>query len=347
MRNKTGVITGKFAPLHSGHVYAITQASTKCDHLYVILSHDQEWVDSLGADLSDKLSYKKKLLWLKTTFKDLSHITVIGLDETSIPPYPKGVEQWCTKVNKVFNSLGKSIDVWFSSEPEYDWWIKKYFNCEHEIIDAERSMFNISATKVRENPYMYWSMLPTIVRKEWLKKVVIIGTESSAKSTLTKYLAKRFNTSWVEEYGRTYCEDNMCGDESLLTFEDYGIIASERYHQEKEAESGANKLLICDTNAFVTQFYCNLYEGRDNPLVDAYIQQEKYDLVLHLSDEVKWVDDGLRINQDRGKTSKLFEEMLEKYKVRDSGDYHYITGDYNQRLEKAFAIVNNLFKEGK
>lgn len=343
-----GVITGKFAPLHTGHIYAISKAATQCDHLYVVLSHDEKWLNNL--EVSDKiksnLSYKKKLLHLKTSFKDLDHITVVGFDETLIESYPEGVEQWCSEVYMklcgTYDVL--NIDKWFSSEPEYSWWIDKYFGAEHIIIDAERNHIDISATKIRNNPHKYWTYLPSIVRKDWLKKVAIIGTESSAKSTLTKYLAKMYNTSWVEEYGRNYCLNEMCNDESLLSFDDYGIIAANRFYDEKQAERTANKILFCDTNAFITQFYCRLYEAKNHPLVEAYIDEEEYDLILHLSDEVKWVDDGLRTNRNRAKTRIVFSNMLDEYGITDHQGYRYIDGDYNQRLIKAQEIIDELLK---
>jgi len=36
------------------------------------------------------------------------------------------------------------------------------------------------------------------------KSLAVIGTESSGKSTLVRNLARVYNTSYVEEYGRTY-----------------------------------------------------------------------------------------------------------------------------------------------
>lgn len=338
----TGVITGKFAPLHSGHIYAITQAATQVDKLYVVLSYDQKFIDNLPEYLQSKLTLKKRLLWLKRTFQNLDHIKVVYVDESNVPSYPDGVEPWCKIVTKKLAWEGCfKVDKWFSSEPEYTWWINKYFNCDNVIIDSERLSFNISATEIRNNPYDHWQYLPSIVRKEFLLKVCLIGTESCGKSTLTKMLAKLFNTSWVEEYGRTYCEQQMCMDEALLSFDDYGLIASNRYYEELQAEHTANKILFVDTNAFITQYYCNLYEGCTHPLVDAYIQQEHYDIILHLESDVPWVDDGLRINSDRDKTSKLFTKMLDEYRIVEDNDYHKISGNYKQRLDQAIQIVND------
>lgn len=342
-----GVITLKGAPLHSGHIYAITQASTQVEHLYVILSFDQKWLDNLEYSefWGKHLTKKKRLLWLKRTFQNLDHVTILCLDETDMGAYPEGLESWTNEVDHMLMDEGvMKIDKWFSSEPDYTWWIEKYFDCPNIIIDAEREMFNISATKIRANPYKYWEFLPSIVRKEFLLKVVLIGTESCGKSTLTKYLAKTYNTSWVEEYGRIFCEVDMCMDETLLDYADYGHIAATRNYEEKQAESGANKILFCDTNAFITQFYCELYENCSNDLVDSYINIEKYDLILHMDDQVEWVDDGLRINPDRSKSGLLFTKMLDKYNIKNDNGYHYITGDYKQRLSSVMNIINNKLK---
>lgn len=336
MSIKVGVVTGKFAPLHSGHIYAITEAATQVDKLYVVLSYDQKFVDDLEPRLRGKMTLKKRLLWLKRTFSNLDHIKIIFVDETDFRSYPEGVEEWTATVNGI---IPENIDVWFSSEPEYTWWIEKYFQCEHKVINPNRDIFPISATMIRENPYKHWEYLPSIVRKEFLLKVCLIGTESCGKSSLTKYLAKMFNTSWVEEYGRTYCEEDMCGDESLLSYDDYGLIASNRYYQEKQAELTANKVLFCDTNAFVTQFYCRLYEEATHHLVDAYIEEERYDIILELKDDVKWVADGLRINSDRTKTRELFKEMVDEYKLKNYSDYYEIKGDYKSRLDQAINII--------
>ena len=41
-----------------------------------------------------------------------------------------------------------------------------------------------------------------------LKKVVVIGPESTGKSTLCEQLARHYKTSWVKEYAREYLLKN-------------------------------------------------------------------------------------------------------------------------------------------
>lgn len=336
-----GFLTGKFAPLHTGHIYFISKAATMVDKLYVVLSYD-------GKRFADdpRLSLKNRLLWLKTTFKDLPHIQVLFVDETDCPPYPDGWRAWAAlvagKLAKEFDVF--SIDKIFSSEPEYTEGFNTFWpEAEHVIIDAERKEVNISATEIRANPFKFWSYMPSIVRQHYVKKICIIGTESCGKTTLTKYLSKIYQTSWVEEYGRKFCEQDMCMDESLLQYNDYALIAARRYEDELQAVKTANRIVFADTNAFITNFYCRLYEGSFHPMVDEYESLEKYDLTLVLDSDVEWVADGLRINKDRSKTDGLLKKMLEMSRSDNLGKLVYISGTYSERLEKAIKVIDEEF----
>lgn len=211
------------------------------------------------------------------------------------------------------------------------------------VVDAERKEVNISATEIRANPFKFWSYMPSIVRQHYVKKVCIIGTESCGKTTLTKYLSKIYQTSWVEEYGRKFCEQDMCMDESLLQYDDYALIAARRYEDELQATKTANKILFADTNAFITNFYCRLYEGSFHPMVDEYEALEKYDLTLVLASDVEWVADGLRINKERSKTDDLLAKMLSMSRSENLGKLMHISGTYFERLEKAIKIIDEEF----
>lgn len=328
--NAEGWLVGKFAPITTGHIYFISMASTLVKKLTVVLSYRD------GLFSEDYLSWKKRMLYLKTVFKDIPHIEIQSVDETNVSAYPNGWSEWAELVKQVIPSDAKYV---FSSEPSYTEGFNTYFpNCEHVVVDNNRDFENISATMVRNDPMKYWSYMPSIVRQELVKRVAVIGTESCGKSTLVKYLAKLFQTSWVEEYGRTFCEQDMCMDERLLSFENYGTIAARRYEQEQEAARTANRILFADTNAFITNFYCKLYEGRENPVVSNFEAMEKYDLVIFLTDDVDWVDDGLRINSDREKTRNLMHEMLKSRGI----EVVQISGNYNQRFQQAADLCRSL-----
>lgn len=340
---KTGVLTGKFAPLTSGHINYIHLAATQVQKLWVVLSFDQKWLDIQSDYWQSRLTLEKRLNWLKRTFADTPHIEIVYVDETDIPTYPDGASQWSALVRRTLSKAGcTSIDCWFSSEPEYSEWINRYFpEAEHVLIDQDRVGVPISATKVREDPYTFWHYIPSIVRKEVVLKVLIVGLESTGKSTLTKVLAKIFNTAWVEEYGRTFCEEDMAGDEMSLEFDHYALIAAKRFQMEQDELLRANRVLFSDTSAIITQMFCELYEGKRHPLVEEYCHLENYDLVLYLQSDIEWVNDGLR-GQSGGvdklnKNKEVLEQLLFEQKLNPVK----VSGSFHERLTSACEVVRN------
>lgn len=335
-----GWLCGKFAMPHMGHINHIHQAATQVKELYVVVSQDD-------ARFNDpRLSLRNRMLWMKTIFKDMPHIKIISVDETGIPSYPNGWQQWSDLVKGVLPNV--EFDAVFTSEISDAANYEKYFDGHTKrvvMVDPERKGVHISATEIRNDMVKHWSMMPTVVRKDFVSKVCIVGTESVGKTSLTKMLAKAMQTSWVEEYGRTYCEQNLCMDESLLKFEDYGHIAAKRYEMEQQAILAANRVMFADTAALSTNFFCLMYEGRENPLVTAYAEMEQYDMFIYLEDDVEWVADGLRKNTERDYTRKLFLTMLKAYAARKGIPIVRVSGNYNQRLNKSIEAVRTLLAQ--
>ncbi|WMX18599.1 nicotinamide-nucleotide adenylyltransferase [Aeromonas phage 1233] len=337
LKKTRGWLTGKFCMLHMGHINLINQASTMCDELVVVMSHsDHRFKDP-------RLSFRNKMLWLRTTFRDAPHIKIVGIDETDVPEYPNGWQAWSDLVKA---KIGTDFDYIFTSETCDEANYKAYFpNQQVVVVDAERKGVDISATRIREDMSAHWGMMPTIVRKDFVLRICVVGTESCGKTTLTKMLAKRYQTSWVEEYGRVFCEQDLCMDEDLLEFDDYGTIAARRYDMEQEAAMSANRVLFVDTAALSTNYFCLLYCGREHPMVSAYQEREKYDLFLYLTDDVEFVEDGLRKNRNRDNTRFLFEKMLYAYAERQGAPVVKISGNYHERLNKAIEAVDSLLKQ--
>lgn len=340
---KTGLVIGKFAPLTRGHINLINVAATMCERVIVVVSHDNRWLDKQNDRDQEVLQLKNRVRWLAQTYANIEHVDVEYIIEDDIPEYPNGWPEYTKLLDTNYGHL-QDITI-FSSEIGYDALYLMYLpKFNHIVVDAERTRVPISATMIRENLMKYWEFLPSVVRKDYVRKVVIIGTESSGKTTLTKYLAKLYNTSWVEEYGRTYCEVDMVGNEELLVSSDYDKIAFRHKELEFEAERTANKIMFVDTNAFITEFYHRLYEHRPNPVVTAIAKNEHYDLVIVLAPTVKWVDDGLRINSDRSITSELFLEMKKEFPNQfPEGRTVYIdSSDYTVRMNEAINAVETL-----
>lgn len=339
-----GLVVGKFAPITMGHINLINKAATACKHLTVAMCFDEKWLSQQSERDQKILTYKNRMIWLKKIFADMPHITITSIDETNLPAYPNG---WAGYANLLRDIYGGSIPedtAIFSSEIEYSEGYSTYIpELTHVVVDNNRTEVPISATMVRKDLYKNWELIPSCVRKDYALKVCVIGTESSGKTTLVRSMAKLFSTSWVEEYGRTYCMQEIGGDETLLSSSDYINIAFTHKTEEQKALARANKVFFIDSNAFVTEFYHNLYEGYSNNVVSNIAENEEYDLILYLTDETTWVDDGLRLNGDkRQETKKMFEDMLNKYPNQTKNLVKISGRNIRERHSKAIEVVKEL-----
>ena len=85
--------------------------------------------------------------------------------------------------------------------------------------------------------------------------------------------------------------------------------------------------------------------GHRNKLVEAYISPEKYDVLLYLAPDVKWVDDGMRLNGSPERRKALDQRLMDMYREFGFRDkLVVISGDYNERLTKAIALVDDMLK---
>jgi HTH-type transcriptional regulator, transcriptional repressor of NAD biosynthesis genes len=336
-----GFIGGKFLPLHQGHVYAIVHASSIVDELYVMLSHSQIRDNELCKETEmEYIPPQIRLRWLSQLTRDMPHVKVVSIeDHQGNDDY-----DWKKGAQLIKEAIGKHIDYVFSSESEYnDIFTEIYPDSMHVMIDPERSQVKISATAIRnEGVYRYWEFIPDFVKPYFIKKVVVVGTESCGKSTLSKNLAKIYNTTYVEEYGRTVCEE-LGGCEGIMVKEDYQKIAYGHKMKEIEAIKRANKVVFIDTEAIVTQFYSNLYNNEHQPVLDEMAKLQDYDLWLYLEPDVKWVDDGLRVHGEgdiRVKNNQHLKALLEKHMI----NYKVLSGDYVSRLKGAMDSIDMLLR---
>ena len=99
-----------------------------------------------------------------------------------------------------------------------------------------------------------------------MKNLIRQMSEYSKKWTLfKKNLAKLYNTNFLEEIGRKYCEKYS----DRLTKEMFNLIAMQHFIEQENKTINSNKVLFVDTEAFVTQFYLNKYfKGEKSQLIE-------------------------------------------------------------------------------
>lgn len=338
-----GVMYGKFLPPHRGHLNAIINSATKCRTLYVVVSDNKYTIESLCNEASvPVMDMRLRAKWLSIELQDLPHIKVLMLDESHLAPYPHAWKEWASLLEKV---VPEKFDVIFGGELDYAEGNKKYFPyATYEVFDYPRSIFPISGTEIRNNPYKHWDYILGSARGFFSKKVLITGTESCGKTTLTKYLAKTFYTSWSNEVGRYYASKYLGGSEELFTDDDFLAIAYQQRDQDEHAIKTSNKIVFFDTDALVTEYYSRLYMGHSNSNVIRFIDPSRYDLVFLMTPSVEWVADGQRRNGESEERIRLHEMLYKMYLDFgfDKSKIIEIDGDYATRFKMAYEISKSL-----
>lgn len=338
-KRRVGFYGGKFVPIpHLGHVYAMIKASTLVDELHVIIMYDEEYErKELYKDSKvEFITYKLRLRWWKQITKDMNNVYVHAIYDEQTNSF----SDWENGAKKVKEIIGKEIDAVFSSEIDYTTFFSRlYPTAEHILIDYRRKNYNISGTKIRQDGILkHWGMIPKEVRPYFVKQVVLVGTESSGKSTLVKNLAKLYDTNYIEEIGRTYYE-RLGSYETLES--DFQEIAYEHQYKVKKGLEQSNKILFIDTESIVTQNFSIGYENVRQPILDAVSKTQDYDLWLFLEPDVEWVDDGTRIFGE----DNLRDTMTQKLKSllkENNIEYKRIKGSYEQRLEDSIKHIKEL-----
>lgn len=342
----TGLFFGKFAPLHNGHVYAIQKASELVDDLHVVLCWDQKFQDRLSTRLQRIMTRSTRMRWLMSTFSAFPNIHVHFIDESPIAPYPNGYNDFCNAIKET--TAIESFDFGFSSEPEYeDFYTKCFPGTKHVCIDAERNAVPISATMIRSmSTNALWDFIPPAVREDFALRVSFIGIESTGKSTSTKRLAELLQTRYVEEVGRTLCEAEMFSSEFCMSEFDYIRIAVAHRHKENLFSRTANKVLVSDTNNFITLYSANEVRIPSPVLLDLAVK-EHYDAYFVLDTDLPWVYDPLRrkgSTEDRINDKKRHDKALyEINSLRESPiPVYQVSGVGESRLQVPFSTVTEL-----
>lgn len=234
--------------------------------------------------------------------------------------------------------LGCRPDAVFTSESYGDTYAA-HMGCHHVLVDQPRNTIPCSGTAVRNNPFLQWQHLSPPVRAFYAKRVVVLGAESTGTTTLSMALAEKLQTEWVAEYGREYSKIKQRSGDDCWQSEEFLHIANEQTRRENQAARIANRILICDTNAFATELWHRRYMGTHHQELSDFCQQAKADLYLLTGDEIPFVQDGLRDGEHiRHEMHQWFIEALEK---QDS-PWMLISGSPEKRLESALQAIRTL-----
>lgn len=335
----TGVVVGKFAPLHKGHEALIAFAQAQCDRL-VILSYSKPELPGCPPE--------RRAAWLAALYPDALRLV---LDDATLAAFAartgeaprilpnndapdeahRAFVAWACRA-----MLGLTVDRVFTSEAYGEGFaasLARHFGhpVEHRMFDRERTRVPISATQLRADPALHRAHVALPIRRDLVRRVALLGGESTGKTTLAAALAQHLGTLWVPEYGRELWE--LRGGN--LLFEDLLAIAREQIAREDAALNDATGWLVCDTSPLVTMFYSEAMFARIDPELRR-LAERGYDATMLCAADFEFVQDGTRQDDAfRNRQDRWYRDHLNRAEIPHS----IVQGSLLVRVD---AAVNHL-----
>jgi NadR type nicotinamide-nucleotide adenylyltransferase len=298
-----GLVVGKFAPLHRGHELLVARAAQACERLLIVSYTKPEF---------DRCGVAERRSWMAARWPMHERVAVDdawlndacaerGIAFRAIPDNAEDdVTQQRFLAWLLRDVLQRRPDAMFCSEA-YGLPCAALLTRELRhpvqavVVDAPRAQVPISATRLRaalatrtgDTVPAHW--LAPEVRASFVRRIVLLGGESSGKTTLAAALAERLAVPWVAEYGRELWD--LRG--GVLDEADLRAIGHEQVRREDAAALLADDLLICDTSPLTTLGYGLWMFGR----LDAELErlaQRRYDAVVLCQPDIPFVQDGTR-----------------------------------------------------
>lgn len=255
----------------------------------------------------------------------------------------------------VRNYVGQSdyADI-LSSSPVY---------ADQEIVLVDRnsgksSTSGISASAICSDPTSHWNEIHPSFRCFFRKCVVLVGAESTGKSTLSRMLADRFGGSLAVEYGRVWTEGWRHRIESDLDAADYLAFVAGQLAANEDALYAISdaRVCFCDTDGFVTSAYLICDAENMNPhlvraLYDVAEISRRWtathaDAILVLPNDVEFEMDGSRdghLAQTRDEYRECLIGLLQDERYGMGGRVHLIEeGSLDDKFNQCARIVEEV-----
>lgn len=350
MKEKVAVVFGTFAPLHQGHIDLIQRAKRQCDRVCVIVSG---YKGDRGEEVG--LPLQKRFRYIREGFSNDELTQIYKLDETELPRYPLGWEPWLkTALETIQYKVEREELIFFVGEKAY----QEELEARGFQAYLQERQFGISGTLIRENPSKYWKYIAQPFRRQFTKKVLIMGSASNGKTTLAKDLARFYDAPVSLEYAREYQIRNNVRDDELTPKDYYYLLLGQYDQTSKLIDSSANRgLVIADTNSLVTKGYYDYYmevEGPETSMTDTFdnlfvsiLAKEKWDLILFVQPIGSYVNDGFRdMTMADDEIRNSFSNHLDHLRHQYLADIPtaYLGQDYLGNYEEAKRVIDTIYQ---
>lgn len=310
-RFRLGLVVGKFAPLHLGHEHLIRGALAGCDEVLVLgyskpnltgitLARQSSWFaqrfPSVTAHMIDDD-------WLRMRCEAL------GTGSRALPPNDAPDEQHqdflCWMLSGPVGAVPDAI--WANEHYVFPTAARMSRALGRPVtpvcVDQSRAVWPVRATDIRRDVHAHRHWLSPEVYRDFVRRVVFLGAESSGKTTLAQALALASGGEWVPEFGREW----WVRRQGLLDLHDLRHIARTQVAHEEAACLTAHRHLWCDTSPLTTLGYAGWLLGQSHPELEA-LADRPYDLTVLCEPDFGFQQDGTRQNADFAQSQQRWYE---------------------------------------
>jgi len=354
---KVGVVFGSFAPLHQGHLDCIMRAKKENDGgcIVIVCGFD-------GDKGGEMMPLKRRYRYVREFFADDDLVAVYAIDDGEIgaAPYPDGWEQWLDAFWEIWwKAVEQNWDAvgdpnpkrhWYAGDPNY---VSDLIERGEEATLLDRVADNpICATMIRQNPIKHWDKITFPFRRLFSHNILICGTASEGKSTLTTDLGKYFNAPYSYEYAREYMKDS-CVIDWELDGADYMAFLEGQYNLNRKLinSPGNHGIFFADSDSMVTRMYAEYY-AKDPTcalteeefkqvanMADAITAKCRWDKIFLIAPHGVFVDDHERYMAHSGMKERMeLYEILVK-NLEESGNWDKVVVLNGNYYENFMTIV--------
>jgi HTH-type transcriptional repressor of NAD biosynthesis genes len=265
VRYRHGLVFGRFYPPHEGHHRLIETAAARCDRVTVaVLSSPEE-----------AIPLARRVDWMRAVHAGQPGVRIVG-DHGDRPLDPALVEAVVARatIEDRRPPPAARVDAVFTAAPDGGE-VCRRLGAAHVRVDPQRMGAPVASSAVRADMVGHWQWLRPPVRAGLALRVVVIGSESTGTTTVSREIAAALaarggvwaTTGWVAEHGRAYTEEKLAAlaaqaaaagrrpptmADLRWTDGDFLTIAERQNADEDTAAASGSPVLVCDTDAFAT-----------------------------------------------------------------------------------------------
>ena len=317
---RRGLCIGRFLPLHRGHELLLRTGLNRVERMTVLLC----------AQPNDPIPSPIRMAWLEALSPDLQVASI----EAALPPKSHDLEALARAIRQ---AEPEPIDALFGSAA-YLIPLAERLEAQPVMVDPGHEIYPARSAALLAEPFAHWRFLAEVARPQFVKRITLIGPESSGKSTLAQRLAQRFNTAFMPEYGRTFETQHMVGK----SYQPADLVRLAKTHVaiRRALERRANRLLIEDTDPLITAVWSDMLCSTRDPWFAAF--DEVADLYLLTDLDKAFVQDGIRYFGDKVARQR-FMDLCQAELDRRALPHVKLSGSWQAREARAVAAIEQRF----